>query len=402
MTRTSSRRLALCCLGAVASSLGCEPASERLSEWSIAPSEPVAAGCPVRNGESPRDSEHPVVLEPTPVYCDIVAVPVATLAGSLDGTRPEPGRRVVMTSDGRYYTTSRYGPQVLEWTGDGRFIRAVGRSGEGPGEFSPRGGLKLFLGPRDSLFVLDGAQGWTVFDPQLTYVRTFVGRFNGRNNGTLHIVEGRGILTTGDVVGAPPARDGSFHWMGFDGSPGGSFGPPRDVSGSGVERLERVSDVDDGLWVAPPNGARRGLSVERWTFDGRRERILERRVPWLPPDGYEEVPGEPRLPEYDYVHVDGEGLLWIVMAVRDPRWRRVSPEERQGVEQELYDGRLEVIDPEAGRVVASYRYDGPAEGPPPFSEFLGDGRRLFRIAQDSLGLRAIEIYDIHLVEGGRR
>jgi len=393
--------LTLCWAGLIASSLACEPAAESLTRWAIVDSRPLARDCPIRDGDIEPATAMITVLDPLPVYCDIVAVPVATLEGSVDGMPPEPGSRVVMTSDGRYYTTSGYGHQVLEWTGDGHFRRAVGAVGEGPGEFSPRGALMLFLGPGDSLFVLDGAQRWTVFDPDLTFVRAFQGRFNGRNDETLHVVGGRGILTTGDVIGAPPGAE-AFHWMGFDGSPGPSFGPERELPLSDRSaREERASGVDSsGLWVTPPNGAPRGLTLERWTLDGRRVRVLERRVPWLPPDGYPEMPGEPRLPEYDRVYVDREGLIWIIVAVRDPRWREVSDEERRGVEQELYDGRLEVINPETGRVVVSYRYDGVADPPPPFSELLNTGRRSYRTVEDSLGLRAIEIFDIHLVEGG--
>lgn len=397
------RTLGFWCLGFAAWCLGCEPEPReptRLSEWSVAESEPESSGCAVAEPEGPPGATPPVVLEPAPVYCDFVAVPVATLEGSLDGTLPEPGQRVVMTSDGRYFTTSRYGHQVLEWTGDGRFVRAVGAPGEGPGEFVPLGGLILFLGPRDSLFVLDGGQRWTVFDANLNYRRTFRGRFNGRNSQTLHIVEGRGILTTADILGKRPEAAGSFHWMKLDGSPGGSFGPPREVEGLGVGRLERSSALDGGgLWVAPPNGARRGLFLERWTLDGHPTRVLERRVSWLPPDGYPEAPGAYPLPEYDMVHVDADGFIWIGMAVRDPRWRLMAAGEREALTKELYDGRLEVIDPEHGRVVASYRYDGPPEMPP-FERFLGAGRHSYRILHDSLGLRSIEILDIHLVDGG--
>lgn len=372
--------------GILAGILGCEAPPRRLSVWSISQTEPASPDCSARNGASPRVTEQTVVLEEAPVYCDIVAVPVVTLEGSVDGTRPEPGRRVVMTSDGRYYTTSRYGHQVLEWNRDGRFRRGVGSVGEGPGEFSPRGGLILLLGARDTLFVLDGNQRWTVFDPALGYVRTFQGRFSGRSDETLHVVGGRGILTTGDVVGRSLDASAGFHWMKFDGSLGASFGPPREGPASEGWREERASAIDgDGLWVTPPDGARRGMALERWTFEGRRTRLLERRVPWLPPDGYPEEPGGPRLPEYDLVHVDGEGLIWIVVAVRDPRWRQVSGEERRSVERELYDGRVEVIDPEAGRVVASYRYDGPPEQMPPveYAFLHSDHERLLRCRGDA-------------------
>lgn len=403
LVRGEPRRV-LCWLAVVACGLGlgCEPIPERPSEITFADSAPSSPGCPDPGAEAPHITDQTVVLEPVGAFCDIVVVPVVRLEGSLEGSPPVPGRRVVVTSDGRYYTTSGYSQQILEWTADGRFRRAVGSAGEGPGEFSPRGALLLFVGPRDSLFVLDGGQRWTVFDPDLNYVRTFLGRFHGRNDETLHVVEGRGILTTGDLRVGSSESDASFHWMEFDGSPGTSFGPSREVAASGGPREERASAADaGGLWVVPPNGARRGFALERWTYEGRRTRVLERRVPWLPPDGYSEADasGEPHLPEYDLVHLDGEGLLWVMVVVRDLRWRPVSGEERQDLTRELYDGRLEVIDPKAGRVVASYRYDGPPDEVPPL-DFLGDGRRAHRVVEDALGLTAIEIFDVHLVQGG--
>ena len=66
-----------------------------------------------------------------------------------------------------------------------------------------------------------------MFDSALVYARTFQGLFNGRTSDALHIVGGRGVLTTGDVVGARPTSNQAFDWMRFDGSPGTSFGADR-------------------------------------------------------------------------------------------------------------------------------------------------------------------------------
>jgi hypothetical protein len=86
----------------------------------------------------------------------------------------------------------------------------------------------------------------------------------------------------------------------------------------------------------------------------------------------------------------------VVVVVRDARWRSVAPAERQALADELYDGRLQVIDPASGVVLASWIYDGPASELPPFTRFAA-GNRAYRVVEDSLGLRSIEVYDIQLV-----
>jgi hypothetical protein len=107
-------------------------------------------------------------------------------------------------------------------------------------------------------------------------------------------------------------------------------------------------------------------------------------------------PTEPKLPQYDMLHLDPEGLLWIGAAVRDPRWRHIPQAEREAVAIELYDGRVEVIDPDAGVVLASVRYDGPPAPVPPL-QFMPRTRHAFRVVEDSVGLGTIEIFEIHLV-----
>lgn len=372
-----------------------------LSTWTIVATAPAEALCGAPGPEQVWEPGDSLVLAVAREYCDIVAVPVVTLRASPDGAYPDPGPRALMTSDGRYYTNTARGQQVLEWSADGAFLRAVGASGGGPGEFSPRGGLMIFLDPADTLFVLDGGNRWTVFDPDLVYQRTFQGRFHSRNASTMHAGGGRGILTTAGVPGAGGQAPGTFHWMQTDGSGGSSFGPPRDDTDSEMVQVERLSALaaDGGFWVVPPNGAARGMTLEHWTFEGERLLTIERQVPWLPPEGYPSAsdPSEPDLPEYDLVHVDPQGLIWAAVVVRDPRWREVPRAEKAAVQNELYDARMEVIDPASARVVAAYRYDGPDEELPPFSRFFANGRRSYRTTEDANGLPSIEIYDLHLV-----
>jgi len=385
-------RLARCALIGLAVTVGCEPRQTSLSMWRPPAEAGSAEPCGATAARGHSSDTAVVVLEVQEPLCDLVAEPVVTLDPMTDGSRPDPGRKVVATSDDRYFTTSRAGPQILEWGSDGTYVRSVGRAGEGPGELSPRGAPKLFLDDQDSLFVLDGSTRWSVFDPGLTYVRSFLGSRTTGQTSAIHFVPGRGILSTACLPAGGEPAGRPFHWTDRDGRLEYSFGeyrvppPPRPVQASAM--------TEDGFWVTPPSAGRLGLVLEHWTYEGEKTRTLERRVSWLPPDGYEARPGEPPLPEFERIHIDPDGLLWVTLAVRDPRWRETTPSERSKLASQLYDGRLEVIDPRAGVVVASYRYDGPDEEPSPI-RFLR-GRRAYRLVSDSLGLTSVEVVNVSL------
>jgi len=167
-------------------------------------------------------------------------------------------------------------------------------------------------------------------------------------------------------------------------------------------------DGENGYWVVPANGARRGLMLEYWTLDGERMVNLERQVPWLPAGGYPPIAGlggegagEPELPEYDMLHIDSQGLIRVVVVARDARWRYLTGPEKQEMMDELYDALLEVIDPIAGEVLVSYRYDGPSQELPPFSRFIPGTSRSYRTVEGALGDRTFEIVDVRLVEASR-
>lgn len=100
-----------------------EPA---LSEWTIRQSVEPAQQCE-RPARKKVGADEEIVLETARAFCDIAAMPVVTLRPSPDESYPDPGVQAVITRDGRYVTTSRSGHQILEWSADGRFLRAIGR-----------------------------------------------------------------------------------------------------------------------------------------------------------------------------------------------------------------------------------------------------------------------------------
>ena len=145
-----------------------------------------------------------------------------------------------------------------------------------------------------------------------------------------------------------------------------------------------------------PKWTTAGAANRAVSIRGQKIRELQRNADWLPDNGYSEgVPGEPPLPEYDLLRVDPDGNLWIVLMVRDERWRKLRDRDRRAFSAELYDARLEVIDPMSRKTIASYRRDSLLEEMPPFSRFLR-GRRSYRVMNDSSGLKQIEVFDIYL------
>lgn len=317
--------------------------------------------------------------------CDIVAVPVATIHGSADGSHLDPGNRLVMASDGRYFTTSAYDQQIIEWDRNGAFVRAAGTTGDGPGELSARGALMLFIDDADSLFVLDGGGKWTVFDSELNYVRSFADNGSGRDAGAIAVLGGE-ILST-----APSVSAARFHATNRTGTAARAFGPATEA---GMRLV--ATEGNSAFWTTPRSGE--GITLERWTTAGAKTRTLTRTAEWLPESGYGDRRGdEPELPEYDMLHRTPDGLLWVSVIVRDARWHPVDVSQARALEQELYDARVEVIDPVSATVAASYVYNGPPDTIPPFARFLPGTRRSYRIVSDTAtGLRRIEIFDIYL------
>jgi hypothetical protein len=195
------------------------------------------------------------------------------------------------------------------------------------------------------------------------------------------------------VSTAPSAGRTIFHATNRSGVVPREFGPATEIG----TRLVAV-EGDSAFWTTPRNGARQGLTVERWTVQGTRTQTVSRKAGWLPEDGYAQPAsaGEPELPEYDMLHRTPDGLLWVAVVVRDARWHSVDATQTRALQQTLYDTRVEVIDPVSRTVAASYVYDGPPDTIPPFARFLPGTRRSYRIVSDTTtGLRRMEIFDIH-------
>jgi hypothetical protein len=342
--------------------------------------------------------------------CLLVAMPTEVEIRSPDrDVVPTPSRQVVRLGSGRFVTTAQPTTlgQVLLWDPDGSFVGSYGSRGSGPGEFAGGGDLALIPGPGDTLHVLDDLNTWSVLDSELSFVRSFRGLYSGRLRGSVHVTATGEILTTGAVLSG--GEPGAMHLMDREGMPLGHFGPAPGSPGSSVPYpLPRQGAYDprsNTVWVAPEDGAPGPLTLEEWTLDGELRRVLVREAPWFPAEGYPPSgdPTEPPLPTWALVHLDHEGLLWVVATIRSEAWRPPGPATPavQGAVRDTlrirtdYEVRLEVIDPSAGDVVASAVIEDPLA--PPFEYLFPGSRTAYRVATDPLGFHTIEVFDVEVL-----
>lgn len=329
--------------------------------------------------------------------CVIVAVPTRTiLRPSLDAATPDPDpgllTEVVRDSRGRLFTTSKRGEPVHVWDSLGAYVGSVGRRGTGPGEFG-EWPLSLFIDDSDTLHVLDSGGRWHVFDSRFKHIRTFSVAPAHR---AVTLLPDGSIVVTNAIAGS-----GSKTAMQVISRDGRSTADVGSLSTGARDKGARLvtSELNQSVWIAPPQGAKQGYALENRNRLGEVLSVVRREVPWFPNDGYSD---EPRLPSFRMLHADEEGLLWVAIGVKDPRWRpRKTGEsslERESASTELYDLRIEVIDPKSGNVLASVRHDTIDERVLPPIYPVGQRSRLFwGMTTDSLGQGTLTMYELKLV-----
>lgn len=374
--------------------------------WYLAQDAPFEARVCSRS-TPPADNAREVLVELNGAApCVFIEQPVSTiLTAGVNDSHPAPSYNVVRASDGSFFSTGQetHAGLVLHWSADGTFLRQYGRRGDGPGEFSGVGDLILVPDAADSLFVIDDRNTWSVFDDSLRFSRSFRGLHSTRAFGALRLMPQRLVLSAGPVPTGDPSNR-FFRLMDLNGAPIDAFGE----SGSGdVWRAwpglgRRVAiDGDTAFWVAPIEGHLGTSALELWSLDGAHQRSLRRRASWLPSNGYAQAdaPSAPALPFYGLLHVDAEGLLWVVVTVRDEAWR--SPEELarlnlppEDMMRSQYETMLEVVDPRDGSVLASVAFDSPQDVP--FINAFPGTRSFYRVSEDSLGFHSVEIFEVEL------
>lgn len=240
----------------------------------------------------------------------------------------------------------------------GRVVRAIGRLGEGPGEYRSVG---LLLRKGDSLMMqspLDGSI--TVYGPEGDFVRGF--------KSEVIVQAGDGILLRGDtlIMADPGYRMDLFshpiHVVAPTGELLRSFGGGTDTTqlGGFVSRLRTLARASDSsFWSA----RRDAYEIERWNIAGVRERVLTMERDWFPPALGEA--GDPSLvrpsPSIAGISVDSHGHLIVVLLRAASDWRPDPPKDPTALRgtdlltsMSHFEVVVEVLDAVSGELLASH------------------------------------------------
>jgi len=283
-----------------------------------------------------------------------------TIGGVDDRSQLAQPNGAAMTSKGELLLSHIAAPnQVFVYDNAGRFLRAFGRAGQGPGEF--RLVRSLRVGRGDTLYVFDnGVPRISVFDGTHNFVRATPAVAN--SNDFVPVQSGEFVMNairrTPNEVGYP------LHLVGSSGITR-SFGTENPEFRSDLASLlnRRLAVGNDGvLWAAHETA----YQIDMLDASGRVVKRLIRDVNWFTPHASSPriEPDKPPAPRVRDFRVDANGLLWLLIRVADPNWKnalttqgRVQGRTFLGytTPDAYFDSIIEVIDPRTGRLVASGR-----------------------------------------------
>lgn len=331
--------------------------------------------------------EDVVPCDPTSDACDIFWVPMGSIGGPGSPPGMDPTGGPAVDSRGRVYCAG-WSPGVLVvWDLSGRVIGTLGSPGEGPGEMV--GLTSPFIGTGDTLHIRDNASAWSVFTPNLEFVRKV-------SHAALPPPNFLGLTSDGHMVAAYGSP--VFRVMRPDGRDSVRFGVP-DAVERDPRRVVAAGRHPDRFWATPAHR----LALTEWSIDGTERRRLEVRgsaMPDQPSDqGWDPQAGTPPPAILNYLVEDAQGLLWVRAILPDPGYTpslRDPQDASYARLKRMYRVLVEVVDPATGTVVASAVADTVEDG----VSGLLPGPWGFRIIEDRSGIMR---YDFgKLVLGARR
>ena len=248
-------------------------------------------------------------------------------------------------------------PEIAVFDSSGEFIREIGGAGEGPGEYALI--THLNVGP-EFIHVFDGWRGRTLLDAHYGVVRT--DRF-GAEIKWAAVTESETVVFAGDVQSSESVGH-RLHLLGADGELL-SYGGGGSVYRGGSGREYAVAANDSVAWVIAGAPGR----VEEWALrpEPVLSRIIQRSVEEFDRENNRGTLAWPNVSNIG-ARLDDDGV-WILWWGPDLAWSRrtTDPEvagqwDREALGQTMYDGVLDLIDPETGRTLARYRSDLPMPG----------------------------------------
>ena len=304
--------------------------------------------------------------EPSCTRCRITVRDVLRLGDNDgDGALGAPAYGVTVDGRGRYWVFA-VDELPLIFGADGAFERRLGRKGQGPGEYMYPGDV---VGIGDSVLVLDaGNHRATLLGPGLDLVRTIRMGIPGTRPIVIDwpslVILNMSAVVVSSTLG-PPLQRTSFDGRAI--SALSVFGPiPEDASVKGFADMAlRLSPSHDRhLWSAHISQYR----LTRWTADGVAVGSVARTPEWFrgKSPSSRGSPTTPPPPSIVAIREDSEGLLWVFVNLPRDGWQSAWPKPTANHEyvvrdiatEKLYRTAIEVIDPDAGRVIARHFIDG--------------------------------------------
>lgn len=245
----------------------------------------------------------------------------------------------------------------------GRFVRTMGREGQGPGEFT--GLMGAAFTARGTIVASDYSGRWSTFtregrllgEARLEGVAP--GEFQLATDGAAALVAK--IDSRADAVGFPLHR--------VDLATGrvlARLGAKDPVAWSPAEPMGTAISMGRDEWVGSSAwwGKRGRPYLEEWSLDGSPLRVLTGELAWFPPmtrTGRRD--GSPWNIMIDFA-VDDQDRLWLVTHVADRRWREVGRGSEGSIPQDqigtYWDSRLDLFDLRGMRHIGFHLFD-PAE-----------------------------------------
>lgn len=314
-----------------------------------------------------------VPCEAAPEACSIFWIGLGSIGGSGSPPGLDPVGAPAVDSRHRVYSAG-WGPGVLVvWDLDGRVLGNLGSPGEGPGEMV--GLTDAMIASGDTVHVRDDAGSWSVFSPELGFVRK-------RSHVALPPRNFLALTSDGHMVagyGTP-----LFRVIKPDGRDSLRFGDP-EAAEEIPRRILAGGRRPDRFWATPTHK----LALTEWGLDGTEHRHVAVRgsaipdqpndAPWDPHDG------APPPAIINYLVEDAQGLLWVWAMLPEPNYTPSARDAQREVYAQLdrmYRFLVEVIDPGTGAVVASALAGRMEQG---VSGIL-PGPLGFRVVQDRWGI----------------
>lgn len=192
--------------------------------------------------------------------------------GELDGPGAI-GRPAAVSRNSRleYFVVSEETIQeITVFDGHGRFIKTIGRNGQGPGEYRDISALLVL--PGETLLVFDGGNARVgVLSPEGEWVRGI--GYPGRVNSVARTSEG--LLGIAGRIANPGRIGFPLHYLGMDGALGVSFGMDQPAYRPDMYyyMIRFLSEAHGGrMWAAH----HMEYVIEQWDVDGVLKRTLLR------------------------------------------------------------------------------------------------------------------------------